>query len=600
MPIPRLAALARDATRPGAVFLNALKLPRRTRRIMFFVMTAVFAGIPLLIRAAPPGQTGGLSSEELELRSGWMIESSCRVKARGEQISRPGFVTNGWHITEVPSTVVAALVADKTYPDPYFGTNLLSLPGMGYPPGENFSLLPMAKNSPFRCSWWYRIEFRLPENFAGRHMWLHFDGINNRANVWMNGRKIADRTRVAGAYRTYELDASDAVQQDKPNALAVETFAQTENDLGINWVDWNPAPPDKDMGLWRKVYLHASGPVTVRYPQVVTHFAAHSLGEADLTVEAELRNATAGPVNGKLSGQIGQIAFEQDVALGPEEVRAVRFTPAEYSQLRVVRPKIWWPTQMGAQNLYELSLRFETQDGISDVANARFGIREITSEVDERGHRVFRINGQKLLIRGAGWAPDMLLRESDERLKTEFRYIRDLNLNAIRLEGKMETEKFFNLADEQGVLVMAGWSCCDYWEQWEKWKAADLAIATASLQSQVMGMRSHPSVLAWLNGSDNPPQASVEKAYIQVLKDADWPNPYLSSASATENADYRAVGREDDRSVRLRCTGLLAHGGCEVRWGAWIYHRNVRRAIHSTGCVPRKDASCRGDDTRQR
>ena len=74
--------------------------------------------------------------------------------------------------------------------------------------------------------------------------------------------------------------------------LAVETIAQTENDLGINWVDWNPAPPDKDMGLWREVYLRASGPVTIRYPQVVTHFAAGSLDRADLTVEAELHNAT--------------------------------------------------------------------------------------------------------------------------------------------------------------------------------------------------------------------------------------------------------------------------------------------------------------------
>ena len=108
-----------------------------------------------------------------------------------------------------------------------------------------------------------------------------------------------------------------------------------------------------------------------------------------------------------------------------------------------------------------------------------------------------------------------------------------MNLNTIRLEGKLETDEFYNLADEHGVLIMAGWCCCDNWEQWKHWQPGDLEIATASLHSQIMRMRSHPSMLVWLNGSDNPPPANVETAYIKVLKESDWPNPYISSASAT-------------------------------------------------------------------
>src|SRR5208282_3309314 len=106
------------------------------------------------------------------------------------------------------STVVASLVADKTYPDPAFGVNLRSIPGATYPIGANFSLLPMPKDSPFGCSWWYRTEFRLPENYDGRHISLHFGGINYRANIWLNGQKIADARKVAGAYRTYEFDVT--------------------------------------------------------------------------------------------------------------------------------------------------------------------------------------------------------------------------------------------------------------------------------------------------------------------------------------------------------------------------------------------------------
>jgi exo-1,4-beta-D-glucosaminidase len=254
----------------------------------------------------------------------------------------------------VPSTVVAALVADKTFRDPYFGNNLRSIPGASYPIGDNFALLPMPKESPFRCSWWYRTEFRLPESYAGRHIWLNFGGINNRANIWVNGHKIAGAQDVAGAYRTYEFDITSRLNRDGANVLAAETIAQTERDLGINWVDWNPAPPDKDMGLWREVYVRATGPVTIRHSQVVTHFPGGFLDRADLTVEAEVSNAGANKVAGTLLATIEALVLRQTVALMPGETRTIRFTPDKFPQLGVRNPKLWWPRQMGEANLHTL------------------------------------------------------------------------------------------------------------------------------------------------------------------------------------------------------------------------------------------------------
>jgi exo-1,4-beta-D-glucosaminidase len=490
-----------------------------------FSLASCFANI---IFAGVPQDAGA----PVTLHDGWALQSACEAKAEGAQISKVGFSTAGWHSATVPSTVVAALVADKTYPDPYFGTNLRTMPGGDHPAGKNFSRLPMPKDSPFRCAWWYRTEFRIPENFAGKHVWLDFGGINNRANIWLNGHRIADNREVAGAYRTYEFDISEFVNWKGENALAVETFAQTERDLGINWVDWNPAPPDKDMGLWRGVSLRASGPVEIRYPFVTTHFPdKDSLNIAELTVGAVLRNATQTEVSGTLEGTVAGVHFEQAYTLKPDETRKVQIGPGQAAALRVQNPQLWWPYQMGSQNLETLEMRFVIGGQTSDEQSTRFGIREITSEIDPNGHLVFRVNGQRILIRGAGWTPDILLRQDEHRLETDFRYVRDLNLNTIRLEGKMETEEFFKLADEQGVLVMAGWCCCDRWEEWDKWKPEDLVIATDSVRSQVLRMRSHPSLLVWLNGSDNPPPANVEKAYLATLKDANWPNPVLSSAS---------------------------------------------------------------------
>jgi exo-1,4-beta-D-glucosaminidase len=503
-------------------------------RIILAPFFAIFLFlIPFFAPRIAAADTPELSQTKIFLHEGWALQSSCLFLARGEQISAPGYKTNGWHSATVPTTVVAALVADKTYPDPYYGKNLRDIPGTTYPIGKNFSLLSMPQDSPFRCAWWYRIEFTLPASYKGRHVWLHFGGINNHANIWLNGKLVAGGKEIAGAYRTYDFDISPMINRDGPNALAVETIAQTEKDLGINWVDWNPAPPDKDMGLWRSVYLQSTEAVAIRHPMVVTHFPAAVVDEADLTVETELRNASDRQVTGFLDGWIEDVKFRQTVGLKPGETRVVRFTPDEFPQLRIKNPKVWWPYRMGAQDLHELNLRFIVGNDLSDEQTVRFGIREITSELNSQGARQFYVNGKKILIRGGGWSPDMLFRQDHSRLETDFRYIREMNLNAVRLEGKLETDEFYDLADEQGVLIMAGWCCCDHWELWKHWQKGDLEIASASLRSQILRMRSHPSMLVWLNGSDMPPPADVETEYIKVLKETDWPNPYISSASET-------------------------------------------------------------------
>jgi exo-1,4-beta-D-glucosaminidase len=119
----------------------------------------------------------------LPLREGWGLESSAQAGQGGEVLSQPGFDASAWSRVTVPNTVVGALVENGTYPEPFFGMNLRTLPGMTYPVAKNFSLLPMSPESPFARSWWYRKEFELPAMLGGRALFLHFDGINYRANV---------------------------------------------------------------------------------------------------------------------------------------------------------------------------------------------------------------------------------------------------------------------------------------------------------------------------------------------------------------------------------------------------------------------------------
>src|SRR5580658_2299894 len=486
---------------------------------------------PLVSQETTAQKASAQDAAKLALRKGWSLQSSSKVEAKGEVISTPQFAATGWQEVTVPTTVVAALVKSHALPDPFFGTNLRQFAGVTYPIGGNFANIPMQTDSPYAVSWWYRKQFAVPASYKGKTVWLNFKGINYRAAIWLNGKQIANSNDVAGAWRTYEFNVTEAVNAGADNTLAVQVWAPTENDLAITFVDWNPAPPDKNMGLWREVYLTTSGPVGLRYPTVVSKLNLPATDSAQLTVTAQLKNSTNQPVKGKLKGQIETIAFEQDVELAANEAKDVTFTPDQFPQLVVSNPKLWWPAQMGRPNLYPLTLTFEQNGKISDHAQTQFGIRQITSELNSTGGRAFHINGKNILIRGGGWTPDMMMRENSQRLHDEFRYVRDMGLNTVRLEGKLETQEFFDIADHEGILVMAGWCCCDFWERWTRWKPQDFEIAQQSLRDQIYRLRSHPSLVLWLNGSDNPPPPDVEQMYLNIEKQLLWPNPVVSSAT---------------------------------------------------------------------
>jgi exo-1,4-beta-D-glucosaminidase len=465
------------------------------------------------------------------LATGWTIQSSAAVKATGPAISEPGFSTTGWHPATVPGTVVGALVEQGVFKDPYVGMNLRSIPGTTYPIGEEFALLPIPANSPYKPSWWYRKEFDVPATGVPV-LWLNFNGINYRANIWVNGTRIATRDEVAGAFRRYEFDITRLVRRGATNAVAVEVFAPQPRDLAITWVDWNPTPPDKNMGLWGDAYVAASGPVAIRHPHVITDLDLPSLDVAHLTVTAEVWNATDAPAEAVVRGTIESIEFSRQLTLAPREHQIIRFSPPDTPQLNVQHPRVWWPYRMGDQPQYLLSIAAETGGAESDRREVTFGINEFSSELTDKGHRLFRVNGKPILIRGGGWASDMMLRpNSPERLAAEFRYVKEMGLNTIRPEGKLETDAFYELADREGILIMPGWCCCDQWELWDKWDAEDYTVGPASLRDQLLRLRNHPSIFVWLNGSDKPPIAAVERKYLDIERELEWSRPTLSSAA---------------------------------------------------------------------
>jgi exo-1,4-beta-D-glucosaminidase len=284
------------------------------------------------------------------------------------------------------------------------------------------------------------------------------------------------------------------------------------------------------MGIWREVFLSQSGDVSLRRPFIGAK-PGSDYKSATLTASALLTNVTDHAVKAVLNVEVNGATLSQPVELAAKEAKTVRLTAEQFRQLKVADAHLWWPYQMGEPYLYSAKFRVDSNGAESDSASVNYGIREVTSELTPSGGRLFKVNGKNVLIRGAAWAPDMLLRWSSKRLDADLNYVKHMGLNTIRLEGKTDRDEFFDKTDKLGILVMPGWICCDAWERWKHWTPETKQIAAASMVDQAARLRNHPSVFVWLYGSDNPPPPEIENMYLGILKDLEWPNPTVSSAS---------------------------------------------------------------------
>jgi exo-1,4-beta-D-glucosaminidase len=457
------------------------------------------------------------------LKDDWKMQSEVTDATPGKAISQPGYQTADWYKVSVPTTVIAGLIANKVYNfDPFYG--------------QNFEKLTDARMDK---PWWFRKEFTLPETENGKNVVLKLHGINYKANVWLNGVLIADSTQIIGPFRIIELDITRHIKYKGENILAIEVKRpfnpqKRGGDLAIDYADWIHYPPDFNNGIVNNVELKTFRKVGVEYPLVTTKFDLPSLAVAHLQVDAMAVNYTDKPEDALIKGKInGTITFEQKVHLMPREKKQITFSPAAYPQLNVKNPPIWWPWEYGKPELSRIQLSMVQGNELSNEISDNFGIREVTSVlIDNQKGREFIINGKPIMLRGAAWSPDIFERRSKLREEQELKLVRDMNMNIVRSEGKLEDDGFYDLCDKEGLLVMSGWMCCGAWQYPEKWDVAKRSIAMSSDSSVMYWLRNKPSMLVWLNGSDMVPRdKTVEADWLAIEADLKWPNPTAGSAA---------------------------------------------------------------------
>ena len=355
----------------------------------------------------------------------------------------------------------------------------------------------------------------------------------------MNGNLIADTAEVKNAFRQFKLDISDFQNRGK-NVLAIEVFPPQKGDFSIGFVDWNPTPPDNNMGIFRDVYLEFVAEASLANPFVVSTLK-DDLSEASLTASIELTNYKEADFSGEVIFTFDGKKLIKPIHLKVGENKKVLFTPADFRALNIKNPKLWWPHTLGEPHLYHGEFALLENGNMLSKKEVDFGVRTVSDYYTESGHRGFKINGKKISIRGGGWVDQLLLDDTPESIESQLEYVKDMNLNTIRLEGFWgKDHTLYQLCDEMGILIMVGWSC--HWE-WEDYlgtacdeefggilKPADIDMMSKAWQDQIIWLRNHPSIFSWVGGSDCKPKPELEQKYFKTFAAYDSTRVYLASA----------------------------------------------------------------------
>jgi hypothetical protein len=323
-------------------------------------------------------------SNPWKLEGGWKLAAAPDVKAAGEAISKPGFATKDWLVATVPGTVLTTMIDRGIYPDPNYGLNNMAIPeGLAH------------------RDYWYRIEFKAPQESRGQRLTLTFEGVNYAAEVWLNGNKLGGFT---GAFLRGKFDVTRLVAASGQNALAVRVSPPPHpgiaNEESINggpgenggmevldgptfsaaegW-DWIPGIRDRNTGIWQDVTLTATGAVEVGDLNVITTLLKPDLSEADIEIEAPLRNVANTAVEGDLTASFDNVTVTKHIKLDPGET-IVRLKPKEFAQLKVQHPKLWWPNGYGEPALHALKVSFTIGGKLSARQQIEFGMREVSYE----------------------------------------------------------------------------------------------------------------------------------------------------------------------------------------------------------------------------
>jgi hypothetical protein len=520
-----------------------LAQPAHARYVRILMTKPVQPGAPYILSELEVWGRGGLTPTahpaaatapdgSLQLSGGdWRLQRASFVHATGGQIANPSFDAQNWMIATVPGTILTSYLNDGAIPNPDYADNQYAI-----------------SDSFFCADFWYRDTFTAPALQPGQHLWLNFDGINWKAEIYLNGQHVG---RIEGGMMRGRFDVTSLIHPGAPNALAVRVLANANpgstKDKAFSTVnggalgrdnptfhasagwDWISTVRGRDIGIWNNVSLTTTGPVAVESPLVSTTLPLPDITHADVNVEATLRNQDAQPISGTLRVNFGDIQVETPVTLAASETKSIQLTPATNAALHLTNPKLWWPNGYGDPDLYPVTIAFIANGKISNSKSFQAGVRQFTYSEDGGILRMW-INGRRFIARGGNWGfSESMLRYRSREYEAAMRYHRDLHFNMIRnWVGMTDDEAFYDAADRNGIVI---WQ--DFWlaNPWDGPNPDDNALFLANARDYLLRIRSHASLGLFCGRNEGFPPQPIDDGLRNLIATLEPDSHYISSSA---------------------------------------------------------------------
>lgn len=488
-----------------------------------------------------PRAVAGKKGNRYELSGGnWRLQRASEISACGEEIASAAFDDAGWIAATVPGTVLASYINIGAVPHPNYADNIDQI-------SESF----------FRSNFWYRDEFEVGNALEGKQQWIHFDGINWKANVFLNGQLLG---HIEGAFMRGKFNVTGLLNPGT-NYLAVEIICnehfaavkekneQTTQFNGgilgadnptfhasVGW-DWITSVRGREAGIWNEVWLSASDMITLSDPYVKTELSENGQ-TANVTPSVFLSNNDNRSVTGVLSGWIGDVRFERNVTLPAHTEQEISFCPKEFPQLSGSDFRLWWPNGYGDPHLYEAGFKFDQGDALTYQA----GLREM-KYVEARDSLRIYINGRRFVPLGGNWGFDehnLLYRSREYDIAVG--YHRDMNCTMIRnWVGQIGDDSFYEACDRHGIMV---WQ--DFWlaNPADGPDPYDNRMFLKNAEDYVRRIRNHASIGIYCGRNEGFPPESLDRQLRKYVHRLSPGMEYISHSSGegvSGGGPYRAL-----------------------------------------------------------